>query len=78
MYGHLGIKVLVAKLYNDVAKTRFTCCSLEEKIEGKLNGHGETNTKYRFCKQSVDFGQPYYEFVWFVYPIWHDYVTKTY
>ena len=57
MYGHLGIKVLVAKLYNDVAKTRFTCCSLEEKMEGKLNGHGETNTKYRFCKQSVDSDQ---------------------
>ena len=39
---------LVAKWYMHVGKTRFTGCSLEGKIEGKLNGHGETDAKYRF------------------------------
>jgi len=39
---------LVAKGYSYVGIKRFTGCSLESKTEGKLNGHGETDAKYRF------------------------------
>ena len=60
---------LVAKWYMHVGKTRFTGCGLEEKIEGKLRGHGETDTKYRFCIQSIDFVKHYNEFAWFVHPV---------
>ena len=37
------------------SKTMFTWCSLEERIEGKLRGHGRTDAKYRFCNDHFPF-----------------------
>ena len=60
--------VAVSNWPNYVAKTRFTGCILEWKIEGKLSGHGEIDTEYRFEGQSSDSVEHYHELAWIWLP----------